>query len=133
MSDMQHRMPDERESHVHHFELVTAQDGIINVKLICGLQEDGTLGEITIMAGKPGTTLHGLCKSLGIMIAIALQYGAPVESIADKLMYTNTPPFGCVMHPEPGSPLNYTRIALLDYIGRYLNATYAPCVPHTDT
>ena len=43
--------------------------------------EDGSLSEVFLTAGKPGTEVHILTRDLGLMVSLLLQFGCPEEHI----------------------------------------------------
>ena len=73
------RLPDTRESITHKFN-ISGHEGYITV----GLFEDGRPGEVFLKMAKEGSTLSGLCDTLGILTSLALQYGVPVEALTQE-------------------------------------------------
>lgn len=50
-----------------------------------GFYDDGRPGEIFLRAGKSETALESMCRDVAVIASIALQYGAPLETIAKAL------------------------------------------------
>ena len=99
------RLPDERRSLVHEFE-IAGETGHV----IVGFHEDGAVGEIAIKMGKHGSTLSGLLDALSRTISLALEYGAPIDEILNELKGTRFEPSGVTNNPEvplAGSPVDY--------------------------
>lgn len=74
------KLPDEREAVTHKFS-IHGYEAFVTV----GMYEDGTPGEIFIVAAKEGSIIAGLMKSFGIVFSLALQYGVPLEALVEKL------------------------------------------------
>jgi ribonucleoside-diphosphate reductase alpha chain len=70
---VRHRLPDERSSITHKFN-VGGHEGYITV----GLYPDGQPGELFITMAKGGSTVSGLISSFAQTISIALQHGIPL-------------------------------------------------------
>ena len=71
---LRHKLPDERRSITHKFD-IAGHEGYI----IAGMYEDGQPGEIFITMSKEGSTISGLMDSFATAISIALQYGVPLK------------------------------------------------------
>ena len=65
------KMPPERRSITKKFKL----DGVAFYATV-GLREDGTPGELFLIAKGPGTIERGLMHALALMVSTALQWGA---------------------------------------------------------
>ena len=104
------RLPDERQSLTHKFT-VGGQEGYLTV----GLYEDGKPGEVFIKVSKQGSTVNGLMDTIALLTSIALQYGVPLESLADKCKGSRFEPSGMTANPELP-----TASSLVDYMFRYL-------------
>jgi ribonucleoside-diphosphate reductase beta chain len=104
------RLPDERQSITHKFE-IGSHTGYITV----GLYEDGTPGEIFVSMSKEGSSLAGLLDSLATSVSIGLQYGVPLKTLVDKFSHSRFEPSGFTNNPN-------IRMAksVVDYIFRWL-------------
>lgn len=109
-SNGRRRLPDERQAITHKFH-VGGQEGYLTV----GLYEDGTPGEVFITVNKEGSTVAGMCDSLGIMISIALQSGVSLATITRKLRHVAFEPSGMT-----GNKLIPVASSLVDYIAHWL-------------
>ena len=106
-----HRMPRERQSITHKFN-IGGHEGYITA----GMYEDGTIGEIFITdVGKEGSTLRGMMNSFATAISIALQYGVPLETLVQKFAYMRFEPEGITQNPE----IPFAK-SMPDYIMRWL-------------
>lgn len=114
--DHRRRLPDERKALTHHFEIANF-DGYITV----GQYEDGSPGEVFVKISKQGATLSGLLDAFAIMFSIALQYGAPLRVITDKLAGMRFDPSGFSQYHGIG----YAK-SLVDYIARWMALRYLP-------
>ena len=103
-------LPQERESITHKFS-VGGHDGYITV----GKYEDGTPGEIFLVAAKEGSTVSGLMDSFATSISLALQYGVPLKVLVDKFSHTRFEPSGFTNNPR--IPIAKS---ISDYIFRWL-------------
>ena len=104
------RLPDERPAVTHKFR-VGEQEGYV----IAGVFEDGTPGEVFIKIAKEGSTVSGLSDAVALLTSLALQYGVPLEKLADKLEHTRFEPYGTTDNPD--IPF---ATSILDYIFRWL-------------
>lgn len=104
------RLPDCRPSLTHKFS-IAGHEGYLTV----GLYEDGKPGEIFVTISKEGTFVSGLLDAWATMVSIALQFGAPLELLVDKLKGHTYDPQGVTANPD-------IRIAksITDYIARFL-------------
>jgi ribonucleoside-diphosphate reductase alpha chain len=113
---MRRRLPDERESVTHKFA-IAGHDGYITV----GKYEDGTPGEIFITMAKEGSTISGLMDAFATSVSLALQYGVPIEVLANKFSH---------MRFEPSGFTNNRQIpiakSIVDYIFRWLSIKFMP-------
>src|SRR5437879_13434857 len=90
------RMPRERQSITHKFS-IAGHEGYITA----GMYEDGSVGESFLTdIGKEGSTLRGMMNSFATAISIALQYGVPLETLAQKFSYMRFQRAGITGHPE---------------------------------
>lgn len=83
-----------------------------------GMHEDGSLGEVFVRMAKEGSTVSGLLDAWATMVSIALQYGAPLGTLCEKMVGTTYAPHGFT-----GDDLRHAS-SLTDYIGRYLAANF---------
>src|SRR5205807_680916 len=86
---IRHRLPSERLSVTHKFE-IAGHEGYITV----GLYKDGTPGEIFIRMAKEGSTVSGLMDSFATAVSLALQHGVPLKLFCDKFSHTRFEPSG---------------------------------------
>jgi ribonucleoside-diphosphate reductase alpha chain len=82
------------------------------------MHEDGSLGEVFVRMAKEGSTVSGLLDAWATMVSIALQYGAPLETLCEKMVGTTYAPHGFT-----SDDLRHAS-SLTDYIGRYLAANF---------
>lgn len=108
------RLPDTRRSITHKFN-VREHEGYITV----GLYPDGRPGELFIKMAKQGSTISGLADTIGVLTSLALQYGVPPQTLADKFAYMRFEPSGQTSHPE----LRHAH-SVVDYIFRWLRLTF---------
>ena len=113
-------LPDERPSITHAFDVLAAPPGggeatKSKFYLTVGLYPDGRPGELFVTIRNDAGMIRGLLDAMATMASIALQHGAPLESICSKLTGHQFYPGGPTSNPaipRCGSPL--------DYIGRFL-------------
>lgn len=104
------RLPNERNSKTIKFA-IGGHEGYATV----GLYEDGSPGELFIKMAKEGSIVSGFADAFATMVSMALQHGAPLETIYDKLIGTRFEPDGFTGNPE------FPRVSsILDYLGRWL-------------
>jgi ribonucleoside-diphosphate reductase alpha chain len=109
------RLPDERRSITHKYEIAGVHEGYITV----GMYEDGLPGEIFITMAKEGSTVSGLMDTLATMTSIMLQYGVPLEVLVNKFSHMRFEPSGITKNPD-------LRIAksIVDYVFRWLGLKF---------
>ncbi len=107
-------LPAERHALTHHFE-IGGHDGYITV----GLYEDGTPGEIFVKMAKEGSTVSGLMDSFAIAVSYALQYGVPLDFLANKFAHVRFEPQGFTRNPE--IPIAKS---IVDYMFRWLASRF---------
>jgi len=100
------RLSDTRQSITHKFN-VNGHKGYMTV----GLFDDGQPGELFIEIAKEGSTVGGLCDSVGILTSMALQYGVPLESLIRKFRGSTFEPAGGTTNSEQPSATS-----VVDYI-----------------
>ena len=113
---MRRRMPNERQSLTHRFD-VGGHEGYIMV----GLYDDGTPGEIFLRMAKEGSTISGLMDSFAVAVSLALQHGVPLAMLVDKFSHTRFEPQGFTRNPE--IPIAKS---IMDYIFRWLASRFLP-------
>ncbi|MCI0348894.1 MAG: vitamin B12-dependent ribonucleotide reductase [Acidobacteriales bacterium] len=111
---VRHKMPDERLSITHKFE-VGGHEGYITV----GLYKDGSPGEIFIRMAKEGSTVAGLMDSFATAISLALQHGVPLKVLCEKFEHTRFEPSGWSKTPEIGFAKS-----IMDYIFRWMRMRF---------
>jgi ribonucleoside-diphosphate reductase alpha chain len=109
-----YRLPDTR-SAVNHSVDIAGHKLYISV----GTYEDGSPGEVFIVANKSGSTTRGYLDAIGGLISLGLQYGVPVDDIASRLEGTRFEPAGFT-----GNGNIKVTSSPLDYIGRWLKERF---------
>lgn len=104
------RLPDERRSITHKFEIGPHQ-GYITV----GLYDDGQPGEVFLKMSKEGSVMSGLVDAFATAISIGLQYGVPLRVFASKFANTRFEPSGPTQNPN----LPHAS-SIADYVFRWL-------------
>jgi len=61
-----------------------------------GEYEDGTLGEIFVDLDKQGSFVRSMMNCFCIAVSVALQYGASLEDLCNKFLFTKFDPSGPV-------------------------------------
>ncbi len=111
---VRHRLPDERFSITHKFN-VAGHEGYLTV----GLYKDGMPGEMFITMAKEGSTVSGLMDSFACAISIGLQHGVPLKLLCEKFAHTRFEPSGWSTNPEVG----YAK-SIMDYIFRWMQMRF---------
>ncbi len=111
---IRHRLPGERASVTHKFEL-NGHEGYITV----GLYPTGQPGEIFIRMAKEGSTVSGMMDSFATSVSIALQHGVPLQLLCNKFAHTRFEPSGWT-----GNPQIRMATSLMDYIFRWLDLRF---------
>jgi ribonucleoside-diphosphate reductase alpha chain len=111
---LRRRLPDERPSITHKFD-IAGHEGYI----IAGMYADGQPGEIFITMSKEGSTISGLMDSFATAISIALQYGVPLRGLVDKFSHMRFEPSGFTKNPD--IPMAKS---IMDYIFRWLASKF---------
>ena len=114
MSPERRRLPDERASLTHKFD-IAGHKGYITA----GLYDDGSLGEIFIKMSKQGSVVAGMMDSFAAAISIALQYGVPLDVFVRKYMHTHFEPSGVTRNPK----IPMTK-SITDYLFRWLQSCF---------
>jgi ribonucleoside-diphosphate reductase alpha chain len=110
------RLPDERQSITHKFS-IGGHEGYLTV----GMYEDGTPGELFVVMAKEGSVVSGLMDSFATSVSLALQYGVPLQVLADKFCHTRFEPSGFT-----GNPAIPIAKSITDYIFRWLSLKFLP-------
>jgi ribonucleoside-diphosphate reductase alpha chain len=111
---MRKRLPTERKSITHKFDIV-GHEGYLTV----GMYDDGSPGEIFITMSKQGTIVSGLLDGFAIVCSIALQNGVPLEVLVKKLRGTQFEPQGITHHES----IRFAK-SIFDYIFRWLEIKF---------
>ncbi len=109
-----HRLPDERQSITHKFD-IGGHEGYITV----GLYEDGQPGELFLTMAKEGSTISGFADAFAQAISYALQYGVPLQDLVDKFSHVRFEPAGMTKNPD----IRFAK-SIVDYIFRWLAAKF---------
>jgi ribonucleoside-diphosphate reductase alpha chain len=107
---VRHRLPEERASLTHKFN-IAGHEGYITV----GLYPNGQPGEIFIKMAKEGSTVSGLMDAFATSISLALQHGVPLKVLCEKFTHTRFEPSGFTGNPHVPIAKSVT-----DYIFRWL-------------
>jgi ribonucleoside-diphosphate reductase alpha chain len=111
---VRHRLPDERLSITHKFN-VGGHEGYLTV----GLYKEGMPGEIFITMAKEGSTVSGLMDSFACAVSIGLQHGVPLKLLCEKFAHTRFEPSGWSRNPDIGFAKS-----IMDYIFRWLQLRF---------
>jgi ribonucleoside-diphosphate reductase alpha chain len=109
-----HKLPDERHSITHKFD-IGGHEGYITV----GLYEDGQPGELFLTMAKEGSTISGFADAFAQAISYALQYGVPLQDLVDKFSHVRFEPSGMTRNPD----IRFAK-SIVDYIFRWLAAKF---------
>ncbi len=107
---LRHKLPDERRSITHKFD-IAGHEGYITA----GMYENGQPGEIFITMSKEGSTISGLMDSFATAVSMAMQYGVPLRVLVDKFSHMRFEPSGFTRNPD--IPMAKS---IMDYIFRWL-------------
>lgn len=108
------KLPQTRQSLTHGFN-ISGFKGFIQPSVY----EDGSVGELFLRMQKQGSTISGLMDSFAIVVSLALQYGVPLEAMADKMIQTKFDPQGFTDNEE--IPM---ASSIMDYIFRWLKQQF---------
>ena len=115
------KLPDERKSYCHHFEIGDENKGGVSAYIHFGIYEDFRLGEVFIRAAKMGGYISGFTDGFATALSISLQHGIPLKVMADKFRHQSFDPSGFVK----GSPEEiHTCSSVLDYVVNYLTLRF---------
>ena len=104
------KLPEERQALTHKFD-IQGHEGYITV----GLYEDGTPGELFLVMAKEGSTISGFADAFAQAISYALQYGVPLNVLADKFSHMRFEPSGMTKNPQ----VRFAK-SIVDYVFRWL-------------
>jgi ribonucleoside-diphosphate reductase alpha chain len=110
------KLPDNRESRVHKFQ-IDETEGYITV----GLYPDGLPGEIFLKLHKVGSLEHGMADCFALLFSLALQCGIPLETLVSKFKHVKFQPSG-VTKSQAGD-LRFAD-SIVDYIVRWLEMKF---------
>ena len=105
-----HKLPDERTSITHKFD-IAGHEGYITV----GLYEDGQPGELFLTMAKEGSTISGFADAFAQAISYTLQYGVPLQDLVDKFSHVRFEPAGMTKNPD----VRFAK-SIVDYIFRWM-------------
>ncbi len=111
---VRHRLPDERASVTHKFN-VGGHEGYITV----GLYPSGEPGELFVTMAKEGSTVSGLMDSFACAVSLSLQHGVPLKLLCEKFAHTRFEPSGWSGTAEIGFAKS-----IMDYIFRWLQLRF---------
>ncbi len=109
-----HKLPDERRSITHKFD-IAGHEGYITV----GLYEDGMPGELFLTMAKEGSTISGFADAFAQAISYALQYGVPLQDLVAKFSHVRFEPAGMTKNPD----VRFAK-SIVDYIFRWMAAKF---------
>jgi ribonucleoside-diphosphate reductase alpha chain len=113
------RLPEERLGITKRIHLQHAH-GDLKIYVQTGTFPDGSIGELFLKADRSGSTISGLLDALSITASVALQYGAPVETLIEKWARMQFEPSGTT-----GDPDMRQVSSIMDAVARWLRARYA--------
>ena len=108
------KLPRGRRSYTQRVDL-----GGTETFITVGEYDDGSPGELFIVANRAGSSVRGYLDSFATMFSYALQYGVPLDKICDKLTATRFEPSGFTGDPE--IPV---ATSIVDYIARFIRRRY---------
>jgi ribonucleoside-diphosphate reductase alpha chain len=114
LSPQRQRLSDTRNAITHKFN-VGGHEGYITV----GLYDDGRPGELFIQMAKEGSTMGGLMDTVGTLTSIALQYGVPLETLAEKFSNQRFEPSGYT-----GNKSIPRATSIIDYVFRWMTQEF---------
>ena len=77
--------------------------------------QDGTPGELFVIASKNGSTIQGLLDAFATSVSLALQYGVPLEKMIEKFTGTMFQPSGFTMNENIRSCSS-----VIDYVFKWM-------------
>lgn len=119
------RLPSERPSYTRKFKIrykhKDGTDDTMRLYLTAGVYEDGSLGELFIRCDRMGTMARGALDAVAVMVSLLLQYGVPLEIVAEKLRHTRFEPSGFT-----GDQEFKTCTSALDLIAQWIQKRFGP-------
>lgn len=109
-------LPAERRALTHEFSI----NGV-GGRVIVGLYEDGSVGEVFLVFEMRSPTIDGLMQCVGLLISTALQHGISWEKIRELLIDFRFAPSGATRNPE--IPIAKS---VVDYAVRWISSTFDP-------
>jgi ribonucleoside-diphosphate reductase alpha chain len=109
-----HRMPEDVDGHRHKFDI----DGFRGY-IQMNEYPDGTLGEVFLKLGKPGSTVAGLVDGFTKLLSIALQHGVPLRDLIESFINLRFEPDGLTKNKD----IRFAK-SIYDYLFRYLDLRY---------
>lgn len=113
------RVPDDGQAIKRRFEINSAQSGNVSGHIVVGLFEDGTPGELFVNVSQAGSTLRGFIDTWARLFSMALQYGAPLEDLVAKQVFTQFEPSGFTNDREIARAKS-----IPDYVVRWMAARF---------
>jgi ribonucleoside-diphosphate reductase alpha chain len=104
------KLAEERQAITHKFD-IQGHEGYITV----GLYDDGMPGELFLVMAKEGSTISGFADAFAQAISYALQYGVPLQVLADKFSHMRFEPSGMTKNPQ----VRFAK-SIVDYVFRWL-------------
>lgn len=108
------RLPDERRSITHKFEIGDHQ-GYITV----GLYEDGAPGEIFLRMGRESGAISAIIDAFAMSVSLGLQYGVPLKTLVSKYAHMRFDPAGPTKNPNIPQASS-----IIDYIFRWMSLKF---------
>lgn len=108
------RLPSERQSIAHDFDIAGTKGSII-----VSLYDNGRPAELFLHVAQSGSFVSGLLDAVGCQTSIMLQHGIPLEAIAAKMIDTRFEPNGYT-----GDARVPQCTSILDYVYRWLTARF---------
>jgi len=118
---MRRRLPPDRAGLAKTFRVPRADGEPMTVYVVVNTYEDGAPGEMFVYGERMGELEHGLLDQWATMASIALQHGAPITTLVDKMVGQRFNPAGITTDPQ-----YRTVSSVVDYIGRWLRDSFVP-------
>lgn len=112
-----HRLPDRRNSWTQQLKV-----GSQTTYLTFGEYEDGTLGEVFIVAQKRGSLVRALLDAFAIQFSIGLQHGVPLRTAVAAMRGIDFLPSGKTSGVEDYGISE--AVSILDALAQLIDATY---------
>lgn len=95
-------------------------DEEVNVFIITGEYDDGTLGELSVELEKEGTILRCLMSCFCQAVSLGLQHGVPLDKFVRAFTFTRFEPAGSVR----GHPHLKNCTSIIDLVFRHVAINY---------